>query len=118
MNKWMTILAVVGSIAAIERVAAQEDKATPAVVEKIGMQEIDKLIKQLGADDFETREAAMRTLGECDEALPQLREAAKSADLETKLRAEGLAATISDRLEEKALKSWRRKLTKSGWTAS
>jgi hypothetical protein len=78
--------------------AAAGDKPPPA---KCGGDEIDRLITQLGGDDFDAREEATHKLAERDDALPKLREAAKSSDVETKQRAEKLVAAITRRLEEK-----------------
>jgi HEAT repeat protein len=58
------------------------DKDKPAPSEKQRREEIDKLIKQLNAEDFKLRESATRQLMKRDDALPALREAAKSEDAE------------------------------------
>jgi hypothetical protein len=65
--------------------------------------DIDRLIQQLGSDDFEVREEATRKLADRDDALPKLREAMKSGDREVQLRAERLAARIARRLENRRL---------------
>jgi hypothetical protein len=65
---------------------------------------IDRLIQQLGSDDFEAREEASRKLADCDDALPKLRAAAKSEDAEVVWRAKRLVQGITRRLRDKALK--------------
>jgi hypothetical protein len=62
-------------------------------------QAIDQLIQALGSDQFQVREQAAKQLAEHGaKALPALRRAAKSADLEVRLRAEALIEQIRDRL--------------------
>jgi hypothetical protein len=59
-----------------------------------------KFIPRMGADDFATREKAtaqLRAAG--DKALPVLREAAKSKDVEIRSRAEQLVAALSGNVE-------------------
>jgi WD40 repeat protein len=68
--------------------------------------EIARLVKQLGSDEFEKREAATRRLNEIGEpALDALRRAAAGADLEVNRRARDVIAAIEKRLygEERAL---------------
>jgi hypothetical protein len=81
---------------------------------KGGDDEIDRLIRQLGSDDFDAREEATRRLADRDDALTKLREAAKSADGETKQRAEKLVAAITRRLEEKAFPGLVAEVNKGG----
>jgi hypothetical protein len=66
---------------------------------------IQKLVDQLGSDDFDTREQAAKHLLQLDEAaLPALKGAAKSApDAEVRQRATELAATITAHVEERAV---------------
>jgi hypothetical protein len=64
---------------------------------------IRKLVEQLGSDDFDTRDQAVKRLLELDEtALPALKEAANGNDAEVRRLAEELAATIAARVEERA----------------
>ncbi len=63
-----------------------QDRGGP-VAEKQRREEINKLIGQLSSDDFRVREEAVRRLKEMDDALPALREAAKSGDAEVAMRA-------------------------------
>ncbi len=79
---------------------------TPLVVRaEEKLKAIQKLVEQLGSDDFDTRETAGKRLLELDEAaLPALREAAKSAaDAELRRSAGELTATITARVEERAV---------------
>ncbi len=65
---------------------------------------IDKLVEQLGSDDFNEREkasAALDALGE--PALDALRQAAKSTDEEVRKRAETLVGKIEQRVETAAV---------------
>ncbi len=48
---------------------------------------IQKFVEQLGSDDFDTRENAVKSLLEADEALPLLKTALKSSDAEVRRRA-------------------------------
>jgi hypothetical protein len=60
---------------------------------------IAALIKQLGDDDFERREAASKALDRIgEEALPELRRAAKGTDAEVRRRAEDLIQAIGERV--------------------
>ena len=69
---------------------------------------IDRLIKQLGDDDFAKREAASKELDALGEpALPALRKAAAaSADLEIQRRAEQAVRAINARVGKKELAKW------------
>jgi WD40 repeat protein len=62
--------------------------------------EIDKLIKQLGSDDFDTREAATKRLSELGEAAwrPLRRAVAQSDDQEIRSRARQLVHDLNRRL--------------------
>jgi uncharacterized protein (TIGR03067 family) len=65
---------------------------------------IDRLIKQLGDDDFAKREAASEELAEIGEpALPALRKAAASTDAEVRRRAEQIMQMIAGRATKKEL---------------
>jgi hypothetical protein len=108
------ILPLVGLVAVFLCGMAADDKAPPAPAEKIEKQEIEKLIKQLGSDDFDEREKATQKLAACDDALPQLREAAKSPDLEAQQRAEKLVRQIVHRQEERALQEMAADVNKGG----
>jgi WD40 repeat protein len=62
-------------------------------------EDIARLIKQLGSENFAEREAASKRLGALGEpALEQLRQAAQSADPEVRRRARELCAAIERRL--------------------
>jgi WD40 repeat protein len=61
--------------------------------------EVARLIRQLGNDDFETREAATTRLNDIGEpALPALHEALASKDAEVRRRAETIVAAIESKL--------------------
>jgi uncharacterized protein (TIGR03067 family) len=66
---------------------------------------IDRLVKQLGDDEFARRESATRTLEEIGEpALEALRKAAASdPDLEVRRRAERVIGTLARRVTEREL---------------
>ena len=65
---------------------------------------IQKLVEQLGSDDFDTRETAVKRLLELDEAaLPALKEAAKSTDADLRRSAGELVTTIAGRVEDRAV---------------
>jgi hypothetical protein len=85
---------------AVASAATAEDKPkTPADPDAIR-----KLVDQLGSDDFDTRENAVRRLLEVDEAaLPALRQAAKGPDAELRRGAGELVATITARVEDRAV---------------
>jgi WD40 repeat protein len=61
---------------------------------------IAKLVRQLGSDDFSTREEASRELGKLDEVPAALQDAANSADPEVARRARGVIGVITARIEE------------------
>jgi hypothetical protein len=88
------------------------DKDKPAPSEKQRREEIDKLIKQLNAEDFKLRESATRQLMKRDDALPALREAAKSEDAEVSRRARGLMEAINKRVGKRAIERAIAKLKK------
>lgn len=68
--------------------------------------EIDRLIRQLGDDDFDVREAASKELEKIGEpALAALQKARGSDDLEVRRRASRLVERISDRLARTDVKS-------------
>lgn len=74
--------------------------------------EVARLVRQLGGDDFDTREAATRALARAGRpALAPLREAASSDDPEVRRRASRLVAALEDRLAfdfgGKELLGWR-----------
>jgi uncharacterized protein (TIGR03067 family) len=67
--------------------------------------QIGPLITQLGDDEYARREAASKALEVIGEkALPQLRKAASSADLEVRRRARKLVGAIMRRAAERELK--------------
>jgi WD40 repeat protein len=71
----------------------------PAVADDPGDKEIERLVKQLGSDDFEERQAATKRLTEIGEpALDALVRALKSNDLEARRRAEAIIALVDTRL--------------------
>jgi hypothetical protein len=63
--------------------------------------DVERLIGDLGSKDFDVREAATRALKELDEALPALRQALTSPDLEVRRRA---AAAIEGIEQRRALR--------------
>jgi hypothetical protein len=71
---------------------------------KQSREEIDKLIAQLKSDTFKVREEAMRQLMERDDALPALRTAAKSDDVEVVRRAQQAIDAINKRLAKRAIR--------------
>jgi len=88
--KWLTVGCLASSSIAF---AWQADKADPAKpADNAGVaDEIAKLIKQLGDDNFDVREKAAGRLAEIGKpALPALKEATKSDDVETRQRAKRL----------------------------
>src|SRR5262249_5517618 len=61
--------------------------------------EVERLIRQLGSEDFARREAASKRLQAIGEpALPALRKAMGSEDLEVRHRARGIVTAIENRL--------------------
>jgi HEAT repeat protein len=61
--------------------------------------EIERLVKQLGSDEFKEREAASNALGKIGKpALTALRKAAKDGDLEIRSRAARLILALQDGL--------------------
>src|SRR5437899_2258678 len=65
---------------------------------------IQQLVDQLGSDDFDTREIAVKRLLELDTAaLPALKVAAKSSDAEVRQKAGELVTTITGRVEDRAV---------------
>ena len=72
---------------------------------------IDELIPQLGAASFEQREAVERRLQQRGvEALPALREAVNSGDLEIRYRARRLVTTIENARQWRLLDDLSRRL--------
>lgn len=77
---------------------------SPAADNKVEVERIATLVKQLGSNQFEEREKATQQLDAIGApALEGLRKAAKSDDLETRMRAEKLIAKIESRLESAKL---------------
>src|SRR5438552_3974190 len=82
---WLTAVCV--SLPLVSPVAAEDDK------------EIDRLVKQLGDDDFKKREAATKRLTEIGEpALDAVTKATTSDDAEVRHRAEDILAVIENKL--------------------
>lgn len=71
---------------------------------KASEKQIAMLIERLGSSDFDVREKASRQLREMEEALPALRRAVQSSDLEVRLRAKEIVAEIERRLNERFLR--------------
>jgi HEAT repeat protein len=71
---------------------------------KLSEKQIAKLIEQLGSSDFHIRESANRQLRQAEEALPALRQAAQSSDLEVRRRAKEIVAALEQRLSERFLR--------------
>jgi hypothetical protein len=65
-------------------------------------EEVGKLIRQLGSDDFPIREEATRRLLEREDATPALREALKSKDKEVARRARQILAAFARRDDQRA----------------
>src|SRR5437762_2872147 len=72
----------------------------PFVPIRLGAEaEVNRVIKQLGDDDFDKREAATKRLEEIGEpALDALHKATTSEDAEVRRRAEDIVAVVEDRL--------------------
>src|SRR5947209_7664636 len=80
-------------------VRAEDKPKTP-----VDPKAIQKLVEQLGSDDFDTRENAVKGLLELDEAaLPALQAATKSTDAEIRQKAGELVVTITARIEDRAV---------------
>jgi hypothetical protein len=84
-----------------EKAAARIDAAAVA-----------RLVRQLGSDDFQTREKASEQLAALDEVPDLLREAARNGDAEVARRAQSAIAAITGRIEEKAFQAMIRDLHK------
>jgi hypothetical protein len=74
-----------------------QDRGGASAPEKQRREEIDKLIGRLGSADFRVREEASHRLKEMEDALPALREAAKSGDAEVAKRARQVIEVIGQR---------------------
>lgn len=79
------------AIALSQGAGVSDDKARNVPKEKIP---ISRLIEQLGDEDGQVREAATRELIEREDALPALKEALKSSNLEVRRRAERIIEEI------------------------
>lgn len=78
--------------------------ALVAVLRADAPPEVARLIADLGSSSFQTRQAAtkaLRALGE--KALPALREASRSTDLEVKRRARTICNEVEERIRERAI---------------
>lgn len=65
-------------------------------------EQVKKLLRDLGSDDFETREKADQALrGMGDEAVPALKEAAEDEDAERAMRARTILKAIEDEKKQK-----------------
>lgn len=84
-------------------IAGAQEKDGPAP--KLDEAAIEKLVGQLKSTDFKTRQLAERELLKLEDIPAPLREAAKSADLETRRRAQAIVDVINGRLEEKAFQA-------------
>lgn len=73
---------------------------------------INLLIKQLGSDNFKTRDQATRRLSAMEEAYPALRRAMASADPEIRRRAELLVRSFAGRIEKRT----RQRLVDTFWS--
>jgi hypothetical protein len=71
-------------------------------VEPLSEAQIQKLIRQLGSDEFKQREQATRELQHRQEAEPALRQALRSPDAEVVRRARSILATLKWRRLEQA----------------
>ncbi|HEY7309685.1 MAG TPA: PDZ domain-containing protein [Gemmataceae bacterium] len=83
-------------------VVGGEDKPPPPTDQ--GRKEIEKLIDQLGSDDFKVREEATRRLMERDDAVPALERAAKSDAAEVASRARKAIEAINKRMAKRGLR--------------
>jgi hypothetical protein len=102
LRKSFVCLLLAALLAAV--VSAGAGNAQPGAAKETPDKEIARLIEQLGSKEFRAREQATRRLKELDEALPALRRAVKSSDLEMRRRAEGIIAVIEARLAERFIK--------------
>lgn len=84
-------------------IAGAQEKDGPAP--KLDEAAIEKLVGQLKSTDFKTRQLAEKELLKLEDIPAPLREAAKSADLETRRRAQAIVDVINGRLEEKAFQA-------------
>jgi hypothetical protein len=75
--------------------------------------EIDKLIAQLGSDNFDVREEATRRLRERPDAIPALRNARQSRDAEVRRRAAQILDVLDPKEKERAFAQFR-KLAQDG----
>lgn len=112
MNTRRTLLFAPAFAAALFCAAVALAEAPAAPPEK--QDEIDRLIKQLDSNDFEIREDATHKLAANDDALPKLREAAKSTDPEVQGRAQRLVEIITKRLGDKAIQELLTEVNKEG----
>lgn len=98
---WVLLIASTGGQERSKKEGAAGEKpaakAAPAVVAK--------LIAQLGAKDFETREKASLRLAELEEVPDALRRAAGDNDAEVARRARAAITSITDRAEERAFRA-------------
>jgi hypothetical protein len=102
-----TLACLLTTLATIEFVPAQVEalpgKATP--------EEIQLLIKQLGAESFEAREMATKSLIALEsQALPWVKEALRSTDEEVKVRASRIVVEIGRQIDRKRVNELFRKL--------
>jgi hypothetical protein len=103
-----TVMALVLVLAVLAAPKPAVAAAPPASTAAPAAKEIDRLVAELGSDDYQTREAAHKKLEKIGEAaLPALEKALTSKDLEVRRRArmivEPLRKRIRERLAEKLL---------------
>jgi hypothetical protein len=89
------ILALIAGNALAQEVPEKEQPGEPEKKTELDAR-VEKLIKQLGSDEYKEREAATGELTKIGEkALPALKEALKSKDLEVRLRAETVIKALA-----------------------
>jgi hypothetical protein len=94
---WLAMAIAFLGLAALVALPAWADEKK---ADKPGSGKVGELIKKLGSDSFDEREAATKALDAIGEpALEALKKAAKSDDAETQKRAEELVKNISKRVE-------------------
>lgn len=104
----MAMLFAAGATAADKQKQAGPE-TSPA---RIDPAQVAELIRQLGSDDFSTRDRASRELAKLDQVPDALRTAIGSADPEVARRAEAAVSLITARNEERDLQAMVRNLDK------
>lgn len=110
-------LALLASLLVIASIGGQETSKDKAAGGKKSAAKADaaaiaELIRQLGSDDFQTRETASRQLADLDEVPDALRRVAVNGDREVSRRAQDAIALITKRVDERTLQAIVRDLHK------